>query len=89
MNNLQLNKILLSVNICWKWIRTESVKLGIDVIVNRFDNGFDIRHAFVTMRCERSGKYQQPIRKLKHDDTRLRKCECPFKVHGYHKTNSI
>lgn len=36
-------------------------KLGFGVIIRRFDNGSDIRDAFVIMKCERSGKYKIPL----------------------------
>ncbi|XP_058775948.1 uncharacterized protein LOC131650245 [Vicia villosa] len=66
-----------------EWIRMVASKLGFGVVIGMFDTGTSRRKAFVTMRCERSGKYVLKIRKLKHDDTGSRKCECPFKLHGY------
>lgn len=71
-----------------QWIRIAVAKLGFNVIIGRSDNGSNRRHTFVTMRCETSGTYQQPIRKLKQDDTKSRKCDFPFKVRGYRKANS-
>lgn len=62
-----------------KWICTETIKLGFDIVIGKFDSGFDRRLPFLMMTSERSGKYQKLIRKLKWDDTRTRKCECPFK----------
>ena len=59
-------------------------KLGFGIVIGRSDNGLDRRQAFVAMICERSGMYQPRLRNLKRDDTRSRKCECPFKLCGYH-----
>ncbi|XP_050893360.1 uncharacterized protein LOC127099673 [Lathyrus oleraceus] len=42
---------------------------------------------FVTMTCERSGKYKYLLRNFKRDNTGSRKCKCPFKVHGYMLAN--
>lgn len=65
-----------------QWICMEAVKLEFNVLIGRSDNDSDTRHTFVTIRCERSDKYQQPIRKLKRDDIGSRKCECPFNIFG-------
>ncbi|XP_050889094.1 uncharacterized protein LOC127094282 [Lathyrus oleraceus] len=59
-------------------------KLGFGIVIGRSDNGLDRRQAFVAMICERSGMYQPRLRNFKRDDTRSRKCECPFKLRGYH-----
>ena len=71
-----------------QWIRTEASKWEFGVVIRRSDNGSDRRCAFVTMRCERSGKYKPPLLNFKRDDTGSRKCECPFKLHGYLLTNN-
>ncbi|XP_050878166.1 uncharacterized protein LOC127081984 [Lathyrus oleraceus] len=68
-------------------IRMEAAKLGFGVVIRRSDNGLDRRCAFVTMTCERSEKCKTSLRNFKRDDTGSRKCECPFKVHGYMLTN--
>lgn len=65
------------------------VKLGFDDMIVRLSSCFDRRNVFVTMRREKSDKYKELIRYLKHDDTRTRKCECPYKLHGYLKVNNI
>ncbi|XP_050895505.1 uncharacterized protein LOC127102138 [Lathyrus oleraceus] len=65
----------------------EAGKLGFCVITGKYDNDSDRRQTFVTMRCESSGMYQSMIRKLKHDGTRSRKCEYPFKLCRYRKAN--
>ncbi|XP_050895720.1 uncharacterized protein LOC127102392 [Lathyrus oleraceus] len=70
-----------------QWIRMEVSKLGFGVLIGRFDNGPDRRCIFVTMICERSGKYRTPLQNFKRDDTGIRKCDCPFKVRGYMSTN--
>ncbi|XP_050890066.1 uncharacterized protein LOC127095415 [Lathyrus oleraceus] len=66
-----------------QWIRMEASKLEFSVVIGRSDNGSDRRCAFVTMTCERSGKYRTPLWNFKRDDTDSRKCKCPFKVCGY------
>ena len=65
------------------WIRRNATRLGFGVVIGRSDNGSERRNAFVTLLCERSGKYQTPLRNFKRDDTGSRKCECPFKIRGY------
>ncbi|GAU28435.1 hypothetical protein TSUD_54870, partial [Trifolium subterraneum] len=35
-------------------------------------------------KCERSGKYVPPTKKLKSDCTGTRKCGCPFRLRGYY-----
>lgn len=66
-----------------QWIRTEASKLGFNGVIRKSNKCADKRLAFVTLRCERNDKYTIPIRNMKHNDTCLRKCECPFKLHGY------
>ncbi|XP_058742038.1 uncharacterized protein LOC131614479 [Vicia villosa] len=68
-----------------QWACLEAGRLGFGV--GRSKNGLDKRQTFVTMKCERNGTYQPPIRKLKRDDTGSRKCEFSFKLHGYRKSN--
>ncbi|XP_058779475.1 uncharacterized protein LOC131653367 [Vicia villosa] len=65
------------------WIRTEAMKLGFCIVIGGSDNNTARRNVFVTLTCERSGKYICRIQKLKHDDTGSRKCECPFRLRGY------
>ncbi|XP_050889706.1 uncharacterized protein LOC127094994 [Lathyrus oleraceus] len=67
--------------------RIKASKLEFNIVIGRSDNGSNRRQSFVTMRCERSDTYVPPIRKLKRDDTRSRKCECLFKLHGYRKVD--
>lgn len=66
----------------------ETSKLGFCVVIRRFDNGSDRICAFVTMTCEKRGKYRTPLRNLKRDDTSSRICECPFKMCGYMLVNN-
>ncbi|XP_058775580.1 protein FAR1-RELATED SEQUENCE 5-like [Vicia villosa] len=65
------------------WISRNATNLGFDVEIGRSNNGTARRNAFVTMLCERSGKYHPPLRKSKRDDMSSRKCECPFKICCY------
>ncbi|XP_050889437.1 uncharacterized protein LOC127094676 [Lathyrus oleraceus] len=66
-----------------QWIRAEASKLGFGMVIRRFDNGSDIRCAFVTMAYKRSGKYITPLQNFIRDDTGSRKCECPIKLCAY------
>lgn len=70
-----------------QWIRAEAFKMRFGVVIEISDNGSDRRCAFVTITCERSGKYRPPLRNFKQDDTSSRKCECPFNLHGYMLAN--
>lgn len=70
-----------------QWVRMKAEKLEFGFVIGMSDNGSDKRQAFVTMRCDKIGTYQPPIKKLKHDNIKSRKCECQFKLHGYHKVN--
>lgn len=70
-----------------QWIRTETSKLRFGVVIEKSDNGLDIRGAFVTMTYERSEKYIPPLRNLKRDDIDSRKCKCLFKLCGYMLAN--
>ncbi|XP_058783949.1 uncharacterized protein LOC131658696 [Vicia villosa] len=65
------------------WIRRKAVNLRFGVVIGRSDNGTARRNPFVTMLCERSEKYNPPLKKFKKDDTGTRKCECPFKIRCY------
>lgn len=40
---------------------TKAVKLGFSIVVERSDNDYDKRQAFVTLRCKTSGKYTKSI----------------------------
>lgn len=48
-----------------QWIRMEASKLGFGVVIVRSDNDSDRRGTFVTMTCERSGKYIPHLRNFK------------------------
>lgn len=61
-----------------KWVYMEYSKLGFGIVIERY--GYDKRHMFVTMRCERSGKYNKPIWILKCDEIGTRKYGCHFKL---------
>ncbi|XP_058746055.1 uncharacterized protein LOC131618923 [Vicia villosa] len=65
------------------WIRRNATDLGFGAVIGRSDNGTARRNAFVTMLCERSGKYHPPPRKFKRDEAGTRKCEFPFKIRDY------
>ncbi|XP_058783670.1 uncharacterized protein LOC131658390 [Vicia villosa] len=65
------------------WIRRSATNIGFGVVKGRSDNGSKRRNAFITVLCERSGKYHTPLHKFKRDDMGSRKCECPFKIRGY------
>ncbi|CAK8542875.1 unnamed protein product [Lathyrus sativus] len=65
------------------WIHRTATRLDFEVVIGRSDNDSERRNAFVTLLCERRGKYHTPLRKFKRDDTDSRKYECPFKIRGY------
>lgn len=65
---ISINTNLLNVNML-QWVRTKVVKLGFNII-KMSDYGSNRKHTFVTIKFERSNKYKEPIRKLKHDDTK-------------------
>ncbi|CAK8537733.1 unnamed protein product [Lathyrus sativus] len=65
------------------WICRTATRLGFGMVIGRSDNGSKRRNTFVTLLCERSGKYQTLLQKVKRDDTGSKKCECPFKIRGY------
>ncbi|XP_058745467.1 uncharacterized protein LOC131618219 [Vicia villosa] len=70
-----------------QWVCMEVEKLGSGGVTGRYNNGSNRIKSYVRMRCVRNGTYQPPNMKLKHDDTESRKCECRFKLCGYHKEN--
>ncbi|XP_058726909.1 uncharacterized protein LOC131598310 [Vicia villosa] len=72
-----------------QWIRNEASKLGFSIVIARSDNGTSRRQTFVVMGCERGGKYVPTNQKLKHDDTRSRKCACPFKLRVSCRVDSL
>ncbi|XP_058784120.1 uncharacterized protein LOC131658885 [Vicia villosa] len=65
------------------WLRRNATNLGFGVVIGRSDNGTVRRNLFVTILCERSGKYHPPLKNFKRDDTGTRKCECQFKTRCY------
>lgn len=68
-----------------QWVCMDATKLGFGILIGRLGCGLDRRHAFVTMRCERSDKYKESFRKLKCDNTITEKYECHLKLCIYHK----
>ena len=72
-----------------EWVQIEASKLRFGVVIRSSHNDTSRRQAFVTMTCERSGKYFSKIRNLKHEDARSRKCECPFKLYGYCRVDDL
>ncbi|XP_050919722.1 uncharacterized protein LOC127137294 [Lathyrus oleraceus] len=66
-----------------QWSLLEASKQGFGVVIRSSDNGSDRRCTFMTMACERSGKYRPPLHNFKRDDTGSRKCECLFKLVGH------
>ncbi|XP_058741818.1 uncharacterized protein LOC131614216 [Vicia villosa] len=70
-----------------KKIRTKASKLGFRVVIRRYDNGTDKRGAFMTLTCERSGKYTPLLHNFKRNETGLGKRDCPYKFHDYRLEN--
>lgn len=71
-----------------EWACKEAIKLGFDIVIGTSISDFNIRHAFVTMRCKRSGQYKEHIWKFKRDDIRTKKCGCPLKLCEHQKANN-
>ncbi|XP_058726144.1 uncharacterized protein LOC131597443 [Vicia villosa] len=86
---VEIDKVFIVREYMLQWVCREARKLGFGVVIGRFNNDSDRRQAFVTMICERSGMYHPRIRKLKQDDTGLRKYECPSKLRRYHMADEI
>jgi hypothetical protein len=53
------------------------------VVILKSDYGSDRRKQYFVLGCERGGVYKLNNKKLKFEDTRMRKCGCPFRLHGY------
>src|SRR3954469_5783002 len=71
------------------WVRNEASKLGFGIAILRSDNGNSRRKAFVVLNCKRGGSYAQSNRVLKHEDTRSRKCGCPFKLRATRRIDDL
>ncbi|KAK2452912.1 protein FAR1-RELATED SEQUENCE [Trifolium repens] len=72
-----------------KWVRGEAVKLGFTIIISKSDNGSDKRKQTLVLGCERGGVYRENKKKLKGQDTRSIKCECPFRLRGYFLSSGV
>ncbi|PNX76807.1 hypothetical protein L195_g032766, partial [Trifolium pratense] len=57
--------------------------------VGKFDSGDDKRKPFFVLGCERGGKYVSTNKKLKFDQTRTRKCGCPFLLRDYYLASKV
>src|SRR3954467_14475889 len=71
------------------WVRKETNKNGFAIVILRSDNGNSRRKTFVVLNCERGGSYVQSNRVLKHEDTRSRKCGCPFKLRATRRVDDL
>ena len=66
------------------WARSVAHENGFVAIIIRFDTdtGCRGRSLFVLIDCERSGQYKCRNKEFVRRDTRIRKCDCPFRLHG-------
>jgi hypothetical protein len=65
------------------WCKNEAIKAGFTMVIEKSHMGKNNRKPFFVLGCERGGVYKEPKRKLKREDTKTRKCECPFRLRGY------
>ncbi|CAJ2675026.1 uncharacterized protein LOC123915382 [Trifolium pratense] len=72
-----------------KWVRGEALKLGFAIIIAKSDNGSDTRKQTLVLGCERGGVYRKRQKKLKGQDRRTIKCECPFRLRGYFLSSGV
>ncbi|CAJ2637494.1 uncharacterized protein LOC123886448 [Trifolium pratense] len=72
--------------------RTDLERKGLThfvIVVGKFDSGDDKRKPFFVLGCERGGKYVSTNKKLKFDQTRTRKCGCPFLLRDYYLASKV
>jgi hypothetical protein len=75
-------------NVLIEWARSVAVKLNFGIIIGKSDFGDNRRKPYFMLVCERSGTYVSKGKKLKTEKTGTRKCQCPFRLHGYfHRTD--
>ncbi|KAH1254339.1 Protein FAR1-RELATED SEQUENCE 5 [Glycine max] len=67
-----------------KWARMVAHENGFVAVIMRSDTytGSRGRTSFVSIGCERSGKYKCRKKEFVRRDTGTRKCGCPFLIHG-------
>lgn len=71
------------------YVRMEASKLGFGVVIAMSNNGSSNQKPSVIYISERSGAYVPKIRKLKHEDTRSRKCGCLFNLRDYCRVDNL
>ncbi|XP_050891220.1 uncharacterized protein LOC127096711 isoform X2 [Lathyrus oleraceus] len=72
-----------------EWVRGEAMKLGFVIVTTRSDNGSDRRRQSIVLGCERGGVYKKSKKQLNHQDTKSKKCECPFRLRGYFLSSGV
>jgi len=62
-------------------VRRQAARVGFTISIDKSS----LKRPFFTMQCERSGEYKPPKMKKKPNlqDMDTRKCECPFRLHGF------
>ncbi|KAK2358924.1 protein FAR1-RELATED SEQUENCE [Trifolium repens] len=66
-----------------KWVRDVAAGLKFAVVIVNSDYGDGKRKQKLVLGCERGGTYKRTSKKIKFEETRTRKCGCPFKLRGY------
>jgi len=63
------------------WVRRQSIKMGFTLAIERSN----LKNSMSMLRCERSGEYKPPKRKVKSklEDMISMKCGCLFRMRGY------
>lgn len=66
-----------------KWVRGEAAKLGFGIVISKSNNRGT---QTLMLECKRSGVYKK---QSKRQDTRFKKCECPFRLRGYFLSSGV
>jgi hypothetical protein len=66
-----------------KWVRDVAAKLRFAIVIVNLDYGDGRRKQKLVLGCEMGGVYKRTSKKIKFEETRTRKCGCPFKLRGY------
>ncbi|KAK2397383.1 hypothetical protein QL285_058962 [Trifolium repens] len=66
-----------------KWVREVVAGLKFAIVIVNSDYGDGKRKQKLVLGCERGGAYKRTSKKIKFEETRTRKCGCPFRLRGY------
>ncbi|KAK2456710.1 hypothetical protein QL285_004054 [Trifolium repens] len=65
-----------------KWVREVAAGLKFAIVIVNSDYGDGKRKPKLVLGCERGGAYKRTSKKIKFEETGMRKCGCPFKLRG-------